>query len=113
MPSRSSLWRRSAKWWRRPTPATSSDCSTRNLWDRDTVCTGERFEYDAIPMFAPKIFARVSAVDTMKRKQFLKGIQQLSQEGAIQTFKENNIGVEELIVGVVGMAFSWRCWRTG
>lgn len=39
----------------------------------------------------------------MKRKQFLKGIQQLSQEGAIQTFKENNIGVEELIVGVVGM----------
>ena len=69
----------------------------------DTVCTGERFEYDAIPMFAPEIFARVSAVDTMKRKQFLKGIQQLSQEGAIQTFKENNIGVEELIVGVVGM----------
>lgn len=39
----------------------------------------------------------------MKRKQFIKGIEQLSQEGAIQVFKEINIGREELIVGVVGM----------
>ena len=39
----------------------------------------------------------------MKRKQFIKGIEQLSQEGAIQVFKENNIGREELIIGVVGM----------
>ena len=39
----------------------------------------------------------------MKRKQFLKGITQLSQEGAIQTFKRPHIGREEMIAGVVGV----------
>ena len=39
----------------------------------------------------------------MKRKQFLKGISQLAQEGAIQTFKRPNIGREEIIAGVVGV----------
>ena len=39
----------------------------------------------------------------MKRKQFLKGVNQLSQEGAIQTFKRPNIGREEMIAGVVGV----------
>ena len=39
----------------------------------------------------------------MKRKQFLKGIVQLSQEGAVQTFKRPNIGREEMIAGVVGI----------
>ena len=38
----------------------------------------------------------------MKRKQFLKGMEQIAQEGAIQIFKEPNSGVEEVIVGVVG-----------
>ena len=39
----------------------------------------------------------------MKRKQFNKGIMQLSQEGAIQTFKRTGIGREEMIAGVVGV----------
>jgi peptide chain release factor 3 len=39
----------------------------------------------------------------MKRKQFLKGINEISEEGAIQVFKEPNIGVENLTVGVIGM----------
>ena len=39
----------------------------------------------------------------MKRTQFLKGITQLSQEGAVQTFKRPNIGREEMIAGVVGV----------
>jgi peptide chain release factor 3 len=38
----------------------------------------------------------------MKRKQFLKGVNQIAQEGAIQIFKEFNTGMEEIIVGVVG-----------
>ena len=54
-------------------------------------------------MFAPEHFERVSAVDSMKRKQFVKGITQLAVEGAIQTFKRPEIGREELIVGVVGV----------
>ena len=47
----------------------------------------------------------------MKRKQFLKGISQLSQEGAIQTFKRPNIGREEMIAGVVACC-RWTCWNT-
>jgi peptide chain release factor 3 len=39
----------------------------------------------------------------MKRKQFVKGIEQIAQEGAIQIFQEFNSGMEEVIVGVVGV----------
>jgi peptide chain release factor 3 len=39
----------------------------------------------------------------MKRKQFLKGITQLAEEGAIQIYKEPDIGVEEFIIGAVGI----------
>ena len=38
----------------------------------------------------------------MKRKQFVKGTEQIAQEGAIQIFKLPNTGMEEVIVGVVG-----------
>ncbi|MBQ2957398.1 MAG: peptide chain release factor 3 [Clostridia bacterium] len=69
----------------------------------DTLCTGEPVRYAGIPLFAPEFFCRVSPVDSMKRKQFLKGINQLSQEGAIQTFKRPHIGREEMIAGVVGV----------
>jgi peptide chain release factor 3 len=69
----------------------------------DTVCTGDPVRYAGIPLFAPEFFCRVSPVDSMRRKQFLKGVSQLSQEGAIQTFKRPDIGREEMIVGVVGI----------
>ena len=39
----------------------------------------------------------------MKRKQFLKGLTQLAEEGAIQLFTRTETGFEELIAGVVGM----------
>ena len=70
----------------------------------DTLTTSaERFCYEGIPTFAPEHFARVRQVDTMKRKQFIKGINQIAQEGAIQIFQEYNTGMEEIIVGVVGV----------
>lgn len=70
----------------------------------DTICTGsEKFEYEGIPTFAPEHFARIRQVDTMKRKQFIKGINQIAQEGAIQIFQEYHTGMEEIIVGVVGV----------
>ena len=69
----------------------------------DTVTTAKTpFKYGNIPTFAPEYFMRVSQVDTMKRKQFLKGMEQIAQEGAIQIFKEPQGGMEEVIVGVVG-----------
>lgn len=70
----------------------------------DTICMpNEQFSYEGIPTFAPEHFARVRQVDTMKRKQFIKGITQIAQEGAIQIFQEFNTGMEEIIVGVVGV----------
>lgn len=70
----------------------------------DTLCkSGEKFKFEGIPTFAPEYFARVRPIDSMKRKQFIKGVTQISQEGAIQVFKELFIGMEEIIVGVVGV----------
>ena len=70
----------------------------------DTICSSnKKFMFDGIPTFAPEHFARVRQIDTMKRKQFIKGISQIAQEGAIQIFQEYNTGMEEIIVGVVGV----------
>lgn len=70
----------------------------------DTICTpGKKIAFEGIPTFAPEHFAKVRQVDTMKRKQFIKGISQIAQEGAIQIFQEFNTGMEEIIVGVVGV----------
>ena len=69
----------------------------------DTITVpGKKFTYSGIPTFAPEHFSRVSAKDSMKRKQFVKGTEQIAQEGAIQIFKVPNSGMEEVIVGVVG-----------
>ena len=70
----------------------------------DTLCTGKtHVQFAGIPTFAPEHFARVSQVDTMKRKQFVKGMEQIAQEGAIQIFRDLGGGMEEVIVGVVGV----------
>ena len=69
----------------------------------DTLSTGPRFHYENIPVFAPEHFARVRPLDSMKRKQFTKGITQLAEEGAIQTFIRTETGREEFMVGVVGV----------
>ena len=69
----------------------------------DTVTVpGKKFRYSGIPTFEPEHFMRVSPKDTMKRKQFMKGAEQIAQEGAIQIFKIPDAGLEEVIVGVVG-----------
>ena len=70
----------------------------------DTLCIpNKQYQYEGIPTFAPEHFARVRQMDTMKRKQFVKGINQIAQEGAIQIFQEYNTGMEEILVGVVGV----------
>ena len=69
----------------------------------DTVCsTNKKIEFDGIPTFAPEHFALVTQKDTLKRKQFVKGITQIAQEGAIQIYQEPNSGMERIYVGVVG-----------
>ena len=69
----------------------------------DTVTVpSKKFKFQGIPTFEPEHFMRVSPMDTMKRKQFIKGTEQIAQEGAIQIFRLPYAGMEEVIVGVVG-----------
>lgn len=70
----------------------------------DTVCdTKQKITFEGIPTFAPEHFAEIEQVDTLKRKQFAKGMSQIAQEGAIQIFHEPSSGLERVIVGVVGV----------
>jgi peptide chain release factor 3 len=68
----------------------------------DTLAEGTPFEYAELPRFSPEIFARVRAKDALKRKQFEKGLEQLSQEGAIQIFHPRGGGMRDPILGAVG-----------
>ena len=66
----------------------------------DTITTSpKKFAYEGIPTFAPEHFARVRQVNTMKRKQFIKGINEIAQEGAIQVYTNE---YNEVVLGAVG-----------
>ena len=70
----------------------------------DTICmASKKFAFDGIPTFAPEHFASIRNKDSMKRKQFVKGVEQIAKEGAIQIFQSPLSGMEEIIVGVVGV----------
>ena len=70
----------------------------------DTICeVGEEKRFTGIPTFAPEHFAVIEQIDSMKRKQFAKGMTEIAQEGAIQIFFYPNRGMEQVVVGVVGV----------
>jgi peptide chain release factor 3 len=75
---------------------------TGSLRIGDTLAEGEPFEYAELPRFSPEIFTRARAKDALKRKQFEKGLEQLSQEGAIQIFHPRGGGMRDPILGAVG-----------
>lgn len=68
----------------------------------DTLCVGEPIQYEGIPSFSPEHFARVSVKDAMKSKHFQKGLEQLTEEGAIQVFAHAGNGSPDAILGAVG-----------
>ncbi len=75
---------------------------TGELGVGDTVCDKKNpCTYTDFPVFPPELFARLAPVSSMKRKQFLRGVAQLAQEGAIQVYKEPYI-MESFIIGAVG-----------
>ena len=67
----------------------------------DAFSEGENLKFLGIPHFAPELFRRVILKDPLKNKALLKGLQQLSEEGATQLFRplESN----DLILGAVGI----------
>jgi peptide chain release factor 3 len=68
----------------------------------DTLATGADIAFEGIPHFSPELFRRVRVTDPLKRKQLLKGLTQLAEEGAIQIFADYT--TEQIdIVGAVGV----------
>lgn len=67
----------------------------------DTFTQGEVLKFTGIPYFAPELFRRVRLKDPLKTKALLKGLMQLSEEGATQLFRPLNSN--DLILGAVGV----------
>lgn len=66
----------------------------------DTLTTTkESLFFEPLPTFPAELFAMVMPKDTMKAKQFQKGVNQLAQEGAIQVYRNQ---YNEVIIGAVG-----------
>lgn len=68
----------------------------------DTLTEGRDVRFDEVPRFSPEHFARVKVKDAFKRKHLQKGLDELSEEGAIQIFQPWGHGDQQPIVGVVG-----------
>lgn len=69
----------------------------------DTLSNSGKFDFSTLPRFAPEIFAQIRPKDVMKKKSFDKGLQQLSDEGAILPLRSfNNPDGGFSIVAAVG-----------
>lgn len=66
----------------------------------DTLSEGEQLKFTGIPSFAPILYRRIILKDPLKQKSLLKGLKQLSEEGATQLFRP--IDTQELILGAIG-----------
>src|SRR5204863_5056277 len=68
----------------------------------DTVTTGSPLAYEGIPQFSPEQFAVVRPTVPTKRKQLLKGLDQLREEGAIQVMWAKGMSSPDPILAAVG-----------
>ena len=69
----------------------------------DTLCEGNKFEFEGIPSFAPENFSILRTKSALKRKQLMKGLTQLCQEGTVQMFIDENRAASDPIVAAVGV----------
>lgn len=72
-----------------------------NIKIGDTFTNGESLRFVGIPNFAPELFRAVRSKDPLKAKALIKGLEQLSEEGATQVFKP--INDNRIILGAVGI----------
>ena len=68
----------------------------------DSLVEKAKFQFDGIPSFAPENFASLSTGNSLKRKQLMKGLEQLCQEGTVQLFYEEGRASSDPILGAVG-----------
>jgi peptide chain release factor 3 len=69
----------------------------------DSLVQGPPVEFEGIPRFSPEHFVRVRLDDPLKRKQLKKGLEQLSEEGAVQMFFDRTRAEREPVLGAVGV----------
>jgi peptide chain release factor 3 len=69
----------------------------------DSLVDGPPVEFEGIPRFSPEHFVRVRLDDPLKRKQLKKGLEQLSEEGAVQMFFDRQRVERDPILGAVGV----------
>ncbi len=68
----------------------------------DTVCVGKPIRFEGIPQFPPELFALLRNPNPSKYKNFTKGIEQLSQEGAVQVMHDLDESRRDPILAAVG-----------
>ncbi len=68
----------------------------------DTLTENEAIVYKAIPQFAPEHFIYLNNPDTTNYKRFRDGLEQLLQEGVVQSFQLKNNYREVTVLGAVG-----------
>jgi peptide chain release factor 3 len=79
------------------------------LWDAgnlrigDSLAEGPGVEFEGVPRFSPEFFNRVVMLDPAKRKQLKKGLDQLSEEGAVQVFHDPDRMERDPVLGAVGV----------
>ncbi len=74
------------------------DTGNYQIGDTLTDCK-DKLYFEPLPTFPPELFMKVRPIDTMKAKQFQKGVDQLAQEGAIQIYRTE---LNEVVLGAVG-----------
>lgn len=68
----------------------------------DSLVENGIFEFEGIPAFAPEHFVVVHTTNALKRKQLMKGLEQLCQEGTMQMFTDVKRSASDPILGAVG-----------
>jgi peptide chain release factor 3 len=68
----------------------------------DTLSVIKTLEYKGVPSFSPEHFCQVVLKDPMKRKQLQKGLEQLSEEGVVQIYRQRGLGDKDPVLGAVG-----------
>lgn len=69
----------------------------------DSLTENKAFEFEGIPSFAPENFCVVRTKSALKRKQLLKGLVQLSQEGSVQLLVDESRNSSDPILAAVGV----------
>ena len=68
----------------------------------DTLADDPAISFEGIPSFSPEHFVRVRVAEVLRRKALAKGLEQLTQEGLVQLFREPGAGSAAPLLGAVG-----------